>query len=48
MVFCLRLVQNPDGAMGLIPGAHFILPCLVLLMLWFIKTIIKDVIFLKN
>jgi hypothetical protein len=32
------------GAMDLILGACLILPCLVPLMLWFIKTIIKTVI----
>jgi hypothetical protein len=32
------------GAMGLILGACLILPCLVPLVLWFIKTIIKAII----
>jgi hypothetical protein len=36
------------GAMGLILGACLILPCLVPLVLWFIKAIIKPVTEKKN
>jgi hypothetical protein len=43
MVFCFRWIQNPDGGNGPNLRAHLILPCLVPLMLWFIKTIIKAV-----
>jgi hypothetical protein len=44
MVFCHRWIQNSDGAMGLILGACLILPCLVSLVLWSIKTITEAVI----
>jgi hypothetical protein len=37
-------IQNPDGAMGLILEACLILPCLVPLVLGFIKIIITAVI----
>jgi hypothetical protein len=41
MVFCFRWIKNPERGMGLFLGACLILPCLVPLVLWFIKTIIK-------
>jgi hypothetical protein len=33
--------SNPDGAMGLVLGVCLIVPCLVLLVLWSIRTIME-------
>jgi hypothetical protein len=44
----LRGFKTLIGAMGLILGACLILPCLVPLVLWFIKIIIKAVTEKKN
>jgi hypothetical protein len=41
MVLCLRWIQNPDGAMGLVLGTCLILPCLVPLALWSIRIIME-------